>query len=46
MAQKSVKTEHSGAKRGRGAYWGPRQDAKKESNSKRRANDKRARVPT
>jgi len=42
MAQKRVKTEHNGPKRGRGAFWGPRQEAKKESNRKRRTDDKRA----
>ena len=41
MAQKASKTEHAGAKHARGAYWGPKQDAKKESNRRRRETDKR-----
>jgi hypothetical protein len=36
MAFKARKTEHSGAKKGRGAYWGRKVDAKRESNWKRR----------
>jgi hypothetical protein len=36
MAQKANKTEHTGAKHGRGAYWGPKKDAKRESNKIRR----------
>jgi predicted RNA-binding protein YlxR (DUF448 family) len=36
MAYKAKKTDHAGAKHGRGAYWGPKQDAKKESNKLRR----------
>lgn len=36
MAYKAIKTEHSGSKKGRGAYWGPKRDAKKESNKLRR----------
>jgi hypothetical protein len=36
MAYKAKKTEHSGAKHGNGAYWGPKADAKKESNRIRR----------
>lgn len=35
------KTEHNGPKRGRGAFWGPRQDAKKFSNRHRRINGRR-----
>ena len=42
MAYKAVKTEHSGAKHGNGAYWGPKKDAKKESNKVRRRNGKRS----
>jgi hypothetical protein len=42
MAHNVNKTEHAGSKKGRGAYWGPRQVAKKESNKLRRLNDKRA----
>jgi len=37
MANKAGKTEHSGAKRGTGAYWGPKADAKSQSNTLRRA---------
>lgn len=33
------KTEHAGAKKGRGAYWGKKKDAKKESNKERRRVD-------
>ena len=36
MGYKAKKTEHVGAKRGRGGYWGPKKDAKKESNKIRR----------
>jgi hypothetical protein len=36
------KTEHAGAKKGRGAYWGLKRDAKRESNKGRRAQDTRA----
>jgi hypothetical protein len=42
MAGEAVKTEHSGAKHGNGAYWGRKADAKKESNKARRANDRKA----
>jgi hypothetical protein len=41
MAYQAKKTEHAGAKHGSGAYWGPKQDAKKESNKVRRRNWKR-----
>jgi len=41
LANQAQKTEHSGAKKGRGAYWGRKKDAKKESNSVRRKNDKK-----
>ena len=41
MGYEAKKTEHSGAKRGRGAYWGPKRDAKKESNKIRRRSAKR-----
>lgn len=41
MGYKAKKTEHVGAKRGRGGYWGPKKDAKKESNKIRRRNWKR-----
>lgn len=40
MANKSKETEHSGAKHGCGAYWGPKADAKKESKKLRRQQDK------
>lgn len=36
MATKAIKTEHNGAKHGCGAYWGPKADAKRESNKARR----------
>jgi hypothetical protein len=35
------KTEHSGPKRGRGAYWGPKREAKRKSSRKRRENWRR-----
>jgi len=41
MAYKAKKTEHTGAKHGHGAYWGPKQDAKRESNKRRRRTGKR-----
>ena len=41
MGYEAKKTEHSGPKRGNGAYWGYRWDAKKESNRIRRENAKR-----
>lgn len=37
----SRKTEHSGAKKGKGAYWGRKKDAKKDSNKLRRQDDKK-----
>ena len=40
MAYGAKKTEHSGAKKGKGAYWGYKKDAKKESNRVRREADK------
>lgn len=40
MANQAKKTEHSGPKKGRGAYWGRKKDAKRESSGKRRRNDK------
>jgi hypothetical protein len=40
MAYKAKKTEHTGAKHGAGAYWGPKQDAKRESNKRRRRTGK------
>ncbi len=36
MSQGATKTEHSGAKKGNGAYWGRKKYAKEESNKKRR----------
>jgi len=36
MGYNAKKTEHAGAKHGSGAYWGPKQAAKKESNKRRR----------
>ena len=41
MGYEAKKTEHCGPKRGNGAYWGYRWDAKKESNRIRRENWKR-----
>ena len=41
MGFEAKKTEHCGPKRGNGAYWGYRWDAKKESNRIRRENWKR-----
>ena len=40
MAHAALKTEHSGSKKGRGAYWGHKMDAKKESKKLRRLNSK------
>lgn len=36
-----IKTEHSGAKHGSGAFWGPKKEAKALSNTKRRAQAKK-----
>jgi hypothetical protein len=36
MGYSAKNTEHSGAKHGNGANWGPKQDAKKESSKIRR----------
>jgi len=41
MGYEAIKTEHSGPKRGSGAYWGPKKDAKKESSKICRRNGKR-----
>lgn len=41
MAGPAKKTEHAGLKKGRGAYWGRKVDAKQESNKARRLNAKR-----
>jgi hypothetical protein len=40
MGYEARKTEHSGPKRGNGAYWGYKWDAKKESNRIRRESAK------
>lgn len=40
LAGKASKIEHSGAKHGAGAYWGPKQDAKTESKKRRRQADR------
>ena len=40
-AYNANKTEHSGAKKGKGGYHGRKKDAKRDSNKKRRANDKK-----
>jgi len=41
MGCEATRTEHSGSKKGCGAFWGRKVDAKKQSNRKRRENDKR-----
>ena len=41
MGYEAKKTEHCGPKRGKGAYWGYKWEAKKESNRIRRENAKR-----
>ena len=41
MAGNARKTEHAGSKKGRGAYWGRKTDAKRESNRARREVAKR-----
>lgn len=41
MALGKLKTEHSGAKHGSGAYWGTKKLAKWASNKKRRLQDRR-----
>jgi hypothetical protein len=41
MGHAARKTEHSGAKHGVGAFWGPKRVAKKTSNRVRRENGKR-----
>lgn len=40
MGYEAKKTEHCGSKKGCGAYWGRKIDAKKQSNRKRRGKDK------
>jgi hypothetical protein len=42
MAGKAKKTEHAGPKKGSGAYWGRKVDAKRESNRARRESAKGA----
>ena len=42
MAHQAKKTEHAGAKKGKGAYWGRKVDAKKESRRVRREADKKS----
>lgn len=39
---KGIKTEHSGSKKGSGAFYGHKVDAKKASNKDRRIADRRA----
>jgi hypothetical protein len=41
MGYEAKKTEHSGSKKGCGAFWGRKVDAKKQSNRKRRGDGKR-----
>ena len=45
MANEAQKTEHSGPKKGRGAYWGRKKAAKEESNRVRREADKNESKP-
>ena len=40
-ARHKFKTEHAGAKKGRGAFWGRKKDAKSYSNKARRRIDQR-----
>jgi hypothetical protein len=40
MGYQAKKTEHSGPKKGCGAYWGRKSEAKKQSNRKRREDGK------
>ncbi len=42
MAHQAKKTDQSGAKKGKGAYWGRKADGKKESDRRRREEDKNA----
>lgn len=42
MAYNARRTEHSGPKRGRGAFYGPKAQAKRASARRRRQNDKQA----
>jgi len=45
MARQNHKTEHSGAKKGRGAFYGPKRVAKKVSRKRRREMDRRRARP-
>jgi len=40
MSRKASRTEHSGAKRGRGAFYGRKAESKNASNRRRRQDDK------
>lgn len=40
MGYEAKKTEHNGAKKGRGGYWGRKVGAKRESNRQRREDAK------
>ena len=42
MAHKAKKTEHAGLKKGRGAYFGRKREAKRESARRRRADARSA----
>ncbi len=42
MAFKARRTEHSGAKKGRGAFYGRKAEAKRASNRRRRERDKQS----
>ena len=42
MAYNARRTEHSGPKQGRGAFYGPKAEAKRASTRRRRQNDKQA----
>jgi hypothetical protein len=42
MGYEAKKNQHAGPKKGNGAYWGPKQDAKRESNKIRRRNARRS----
>jgi len=41
VAQRATRTEHAGPKKGRGAFWGHRAEAKAHSDRLRREDDKR-----
>jgi len=41
MADQARKSEHAGPKKGRGAFYGPKSDAKRSSRKRRRRVDKR-----